>query len=82
MAIGPLDNRNPLLEGPIAPSITCVSTNAIYRRGLTKRYGDVTALDDVLLTVDRGEIFGFLDPNGAEESTTIDCLLDFVPPPP
>jgi ABC-2 type transport system ATP-binding protein len=53
---------------------------AIELRGLTKRFGDVTALDDVSLVVDEGEIFGFLGPNGAGKSTTIDILLDFVRP--
>jgi len=54
--------------------------NAIELRGLTKRYGDVTALEDVSLVVEEGEIFGFLGPNGAGKSTTIDILLDFVRP--
>jgi len=53
---------------------------AIELRGLTKHYGDVTALEGVDLTVDEGEIFGFLGPNGAGKSTTIDILLDFVRP--
>ncbi|WP_276260710.1 ABC transporter ATP-binding protein [Haloglomus litoreum] len=54
--------------------------SAIELRGVTKRYGDVTALDDVSLSVAEGEIFGFLGPNGAGKSTTIDILLDFVRP--
>ena len=53
---------------------------AIELVGLNKRYGDVTALDGVSLTVREGEIFGFLGPNGAGKSTTIDILLDFVRP--
>ena len=53
---------------------------AIELAGLTKRYGDVTALDGVDLTVREGEVFGFLGPNGAGKSTTIDILLDFVRP--
>lgn len=48
--------------------------------GLTKRYGDLVAVNDVDLTVERGEIFGFLGPNGAGKSTTIDILLDFIRP--
>ncbi|RLM68169.1 ABC transporter ATP-binding protein [Halorubrum sp. Atlit-8R] len=54
--------------------------NAIELSNVTKRYGDVTALDDVTLSVAEGEIFGFLGPNGAGKSTTIDILLDFVRP--
>ncbi len=53
---------------------------AIELRGLTKHYGDVTALEGVDLSVEEGEIFGFLGPNGAGKSTTIDILLDFVRP--
>ncbi|MEF8785805.1 MAG: ABC transporter ATP-binding protein [Haloarculaceae archaeon] len=53
---------------------------AIELRGLTKHYGDVTALEEVDLSVEEGEIFGFLGPNGAGKSTTIDILLDFVRP--
>jgi ABC-2 type transport system ATP-binding protein len=53
---------------------------AIELAGVTKQYGDVTALNDVSLSVEEGEIFGFLGPNGAGKSTTIDILLDFVRP--
>jgi ABC-2 type transport system ATP-binding protein len=54
--------------------------SAIELSDITKRYGDVTALDGVSLSVAEGEIFGFLGPNGAGKSTTIDILLDFVRP--
>jgi len=54
--------------------------SAIELTGLTKRFGEVVALDGVDLTVEEGEIFGFLGPNGAGKSTTIDTLLDFVRP--
>lgn len=53
---------------------------AIQLDGVTKRYGSITALQNVDLTVESGEIFGFLGPNGAGKSTTIDILLDFVRP--
>ncbi|WP_284011375.1 ABC transporter ATP-binding protein [Haloarcula pelagica] len=53
---------------------------AIELNGLTRRFGDVTAVDTVDLTVESGEIFGFLGPNGAGKSTTINVLLDFVKP--
>jgi len=53
---------------------------AIELQGVTKRFGDVTALSDVDLEVEEGEIYGFLGPNGAGKSTTIDVLLDFVRP--
>jgi len=54
--------------------------DAIALRGVTKRFGDVTAVDGLDLTVPEGEVFGFLGPNGAGKSTTINMLLDFVRP--
>ncbi|WP_459191952.1 ABC transporter ATP-binding protein [Halosimplex sp. J119] len=53
---------------------------AIEIDGLTKRFGNVVAVDGLDLTVEEGEIFGFLGPNGAGKSTTIDILLDFIRP--
>ncbi|MFA9518514.1 ATP-binding cassette domain-containing protein [Halopenitus sp. H-Gu1] len=53
---------------------------AIDLSGVTKRFGNVTAVDDLDLEVKEGEIFGFLGPNGAGKSTTINVLLDFVRP--
>jgi len=53
---------------------------AIELDGVTKRFGDVTAVDELSMTVPEGEVFGFLGPNGAGKSTTINVLLDFVRP--
>jgi len=53
---------------------------AIEIDDLTKRYGDHLAVDELSLTVQRGEAVGFLGPNGAGKSTTIDMLLDYVRP--
>ncbi|MFC7224726.1 ATP-binding cassette domain-containing protein [Halalkalicoccus sp. GCM10025322] len=53
---------------------------AIELRDVSKRYGDVVAVDDLDLAVREGEVFGFLGPNGAGKSTTINMLLDFVRP--
>ena len=49
-------------------------------RELTKFYGAVQALRGVDLEVARGEIFGFLGPNGSGKTTTIRCLLDLIRP--
>ncbi len=46
---------------------------------LTKRYGPVTAIDDVSFSVDKGRIVGFLGPNGAGKSTTMKILSCFMP---
>jgi ABC-2 type transport system ATP-binding protein len=47
---------------------------------LTKRYGPVTAIQDVSFRVEKGQIVGFLGPNGAGKSTTMKILSCFMPP--
>ncbi len=46
---------------------------------LTKRYGRVTAVDDLNFRVERGEILGFLGPNGAGKTTTMRILTGYMP---
>ena len=46
---------------------------------LTKRYGRVTAVDDVSFRVEKGEILGFLGPNGAGKTTTMRILTGYMP---
>ncbi len=48
-------------------------------RNLTKRYGDLTAIQDVSFSVAQGEILGFLGPNGAGKTTTMRILTGFMP---
>jgi ABC-2 type transport system ATP-binding protein len=62
-----------------APASTA-SDFAVRIDGLTKRFGHVVAVDDLNLTVPRGEVFGFLGPNGAGKSTTIRALLGLIRP--
>jgi ABC-2 type transport system ATP-binding protein len=57
-----------------------VSDAAIEVSGLCKRYGDVSAVDDLSFSVGRGEVVGFLGPNGAGKTTTMRMLTGFVPP--
>lgn len=57
-----------------------MSTLAIETNGLTKRFGDVTAVDSVDLRVGVGEIYGFLGLNGAGKTTTIRALLGMIRP--
>ncbi|SDX73034.1 ABC transporter ATP-binding protein [Halobellus clavatus] len=52
----------------------------IETRGLTKEYGDVTAVTEVDLTVDRGDIHGFVGHNGAGKTTTMQMLTGLVTP--
>jgi ABC-type branched-subunit amino acid transport system ATPase component len=54
-----------------------VSDSVIETRGLTKRFGTLTAVDSVDLEVRRAEIVGYLGPNGAVKTTTV--TLDIRP---
>ena len=47
---------------------------------LTKRYGPVTAVDDVSFRVEKGEILGFLGPNGAGKTSTMRVITGYMPP--
>jgi ABC-2 type transport system ATP-binding protein len=51
----------------------------IEARGITKRYGDLLAVDNVSFTAERGEVIGFLGPNGAGKTTTMRILTGFLP---
>lgn len=53
---------------------------AITCRSLTKRFGDLVAVSDVSLNVERGAIFGFLGPNGSGKSTVIRMLCGLLAP--
>ena len=66
---GPADLRH---DAPGSP--------AIVARGLTKRFGAVTAVDDLSFEVRPGRVTGFLGPNGAGKSTTLRMLLALVKP--
>ena len=50
----------------------------IETENLTKKFGDVTAVDGITLRVDEGEIFGFLGPNGAGKTTTVRMLCTLI----
>ncbi|MBU3979622.1 ATP-binding cassette domain-containing protein, partial [Patescibacteria group bacterium] len=56
------------------------SSNIISVKGLVKKFGDFTAVDDVSFEVKRGEIFAFLGPNGAGKTTTIKMLTTLLVP--
>jgi ABC-2 type transport system ATP-binding protein len=50
----------------------------LYANALTKRYGDVVAVDTLDMEVEEGEIYGFLGPNGAGKTTAIEVLLGYT----
>jgi ABC-2 type transport system ATP-binding protein len=64
---------------PVATLVLAVE-EAIIARGLTKRFGSRTALEDVSFDVSAGEVFGFLGPNGAGKTTTVRVLSTLVRP--
>ncbi len=55
--------------------VSCIDVNH-----LSKSYGSVTAVNDLILSVKRGQVFGFLGPNGAGKSTTIKLLTTLIRP--
>src|SRR4051794_36386217 len=59
-----------------------IDTNEVSVRaeGLTKRFGTLTAVDNLTLSVEAGEFFGCLGPNGAGKSTTIRMLCGLLRP--
>ena len=49
-------------------------------KGLTRRYGEVVALDDLSFTVAEGQMFGFVGPNGAGKTTAMRIVLGVLEP--
>jgi ABC-2 type transport system ATP-binding protein len=68
----------------LAEATAALSTEAgrpvIEARGLTKRFGDFTAAQDITFEIPRGQIFGLLGPNGAGKSTTFKMLCGLLKP--
>jgi ABC-2 type transport system ATP-binding protein len=60
--------------------VTATPALAVETRGLTKRFGSLTAVDHLDLTVRTGELYGFLGPNGAGKSTTLRMLCGILEP--
>ena len=58
----------------------CVQMGAIEASGLEKRYGRVTALDGLDLSVAEGQIMGLLGPNGAGKTTAVSILSTLIHP--
>ena len=55
--------------------MSCIDVNH-----LSKSYGSVNAVNDLILSVKKGQVFGFLGPNGAGKSTTIKLLTTLIRP--
>jgi ABC-2 type transport system ATP-binding protein len=55
-------------------------TAVVEARGLVKTYGEITAVDNVDLTVEPGDVYGYLGPNGAGKTTSLRMLLGLIRP--
>ncbi|MDR3691867.1 MAG: ABC transporter ATP-binding protein [Fimbriimonas sp.] len=67
-------------SSPVSKKVSRLSEFEIECKGLTKRFGAFTAVDGISFGVKRGEIFGFLGPNGCGKSTTIRMILGLLSP--
>ena len=73
----------PVIAVPVAPIADMpmrADGLAVEVQGISKRFGKFTAVDDVSFSVRRGEIFGFLGPNGSGKTTTIKMLCGLLAP--
>jgi ribosome-dependent ATPase len=80
IALLPEEKRRGHRELTIPPRAAGKGEIAIDAQGLTRRFGDFTAVDHVTLSIERGEIFGFLGSNGCGKSTTMKMLTGLLPP--
>ncbi|MCE5187162.1 MAG: ribosome-associated ATPase/putative transporter RbbA [Planctomycetaceae bacterium] len=76
----PEEKRMGHTELTIPPRTATAAQIAIDAKGLTRRFGTFTAVDHVTLSIERGEIFGFLGSNGCGKSTTMKMLTGLLPP--
>lgn len=70
----PAERRGTHLEDEVTQNQPAISV-----RGLTKKYGSKTAVDDISFDVEAGSVFAFLGTNGAGKSTTIGCVTTVTP---
>jgi ribosome-dependent ATPase len=80
IALLPEEKRRGHTELTIPPRAAGETEIAIEAHGLTCRFGTFTAVDHVTLSIERGEIFGFLGSNGCGKSTTMKMLTGLLPP--
>src|SRR5688572_5225984 len=68
--------HSPAAPPPAAP----VKPPAVWTHKLTKRYGNLTALDSLSVELEAGDVYGFIGPNGAGKSTTMKILAGLLEP--
>ena len=77
------DDKKSAGSGGARATLLCwpkMQNAAIQTHSLTRRFGELTAVDEVTFTVAQGQFFGFLGPNGAGKSTTIKMLTGLLEP--
>lgn len=79
IALLPEQKRQGYSKLVIPPRASVKGEVAIEAEGLTKRFGNFTAVNDVSFRIERGEIFGFLGSNGCGKSTTMKMLCGLLP---
>jgi ribosome-dependent ATPase len=79
IALLPEEKRRGHRKLEIPPRTSGDGQVAIEAQGLTKRFGNFTAVDHVTLRIERGEIFGFLGSNGCGKTTTMKMLTGLLP---
>ena len=62
------------------PIVSAATDYAVETDGLTRRFGDFVAVDNVTLKIFKGQLYGFLGLNGAGKTTTIRMLTTLLPP--
>ncbi len=80
VALLPSDKQRRSAPVEMTPLHDTGGAPAIIAKGLTRRFGDFTAVHDVSFEIRRGEIFGFLGSNGCGKTTTMKMLTGLLPP--
>lgn len=78
-ALVPEEERSATVDLRITPRERTGGEIAIEAKGLTRHFGDFTAVDNVSFEIERGEIFGFLGSNGSGKTTTMKMLTGLLP---
>lgn len=68
------------LMDPVIDNVAPSRVSAVSTKSLTRRFGDLTAVDALNLEIDAGLIYGLLGPNGAGKSTLVKMLTTLLPP--
>jgi ribosome-dependent ATPase len=79
IALLPGQQRSPRRGLSIPPRCIVDARPVVVAHGLTRRFGDFTAVDHVSFTIERGEIFGFVGSNGCGKTTTMKMLTGLLP---